>query len=64
MVHVTDCLMDLRDSLEKLTPQEMRDRARDYRMMAETAKTDELRDAFLRIAERLEVRAAERDRGS
>jgi hypothetical protein len=53
--------MALRKSLEDLTSQEMRDRALDYRMMAEMAKSDETKDAFLRVAELLEARAAELD---
>ena len=51
--------METSKSNAQLTPREMRDRARDYRMMAETAEADETRDAYLRVADRLEAQAAE-----
>ena len=52
---------DGRKSLEALTPAETRDRAREYRLLAATAPTGEVREALLRLARMLEYRAAERE---
>ena len=45
-------------SREKLTPNGMRERANDYRMMAASANTAATRVMFLLIADRLERQAA------
>jgi hypothetical protein len=47
--------------ISELSAREMRDRARDYRMLAKGAKMRETRDTYLRVAERLEARADELD---
>jgi hypothetical protein len=44
-----------------MTPDQLRDRARQYRDMAATARTQELRDAQIRIAEGFEALAATRE---
>lgn len=51
----------LRESLEELTPAEMRMRAQEYRLMAATATTAQVRDALLSVARKLEERAVEKD---
>jgi hypothetical protein len=56
--------MEISKSNAELNPREMRERARDYRTMAETAQTAETRNAYLRVAERLEARATELEQSS
>ena len=51
----------LRASLEELTPAEMRIRAQEYRLVAATATTAQVRDALLSVARKLDLRAVERD---
>jgi hypothetical protein len=52
--------MDQSPRLSERTPAELLARAADYRRMAETASTADVRDALLRLAERLEAMAARR----
>ena len=47
-----------RPLLSELPPQELLDRAAQYRNMAIYASTTDVRDALIRLAERLENRAA------
>lgn len=54
--------MELRKRLRDLDPSEMRKSVRDYRTMASTASTAEIRDTLLRVADRLEQMAWERER--
>jgi hypothetical protein len=54
--------MELREQLRDLDPAEMRKSARDYRIMASTARTAEIRATLLRVAERLDTTAGERER--
>ena len=50
-----------RPRLSELSPSALRERAAEYRAMAQTATTTEVRDSLLRIADRLATRATERD---
>ena len=52
--------MNLSPRLSERTPAELLARAAEYRRMAETASTADVRDALLRLAERLEAMAARR----
>ena len=47
--------------VEELSPAELRERARGYRLLAATAVTGRMRDALLGMARRLEERAAEKE---
>jgi hypothetical protein len=53
--------MELRRPLRELTPAETRARAREYHSMAQTARTADIRDALLLLAQQMERRAAEKD---
>jgi hypothetical protein len=48
----------LHKSLEELSPAEMWERALDYSLLAATARTADAGAIFLRVAERLQQRAA------
>lgn len=48
--------------VEELSPAELRERARGYRLLAATAVTGRMRDALVGMARRLEERAAEKER--
>jgi hypothetical protein len=52
---------DARKSLADLTLEEIRGRAVAYREMAETASEAIIRDGLIKLAERLELLAEERD---
>ncbi len=54
-------MLAVRPRLSELTPSALRQRAAEYRAMAETASTVEVRDSLLRIAGRLERRAWEHE---
>ena len=51
-----------RPRLSDLTPSALLVRAAEYRAMAETARTADVRDALLRVAGRLERRVVENER--
>lgn len=51
-----------RPRLSDLPPSALLVLAAEYRAMAETARTVEVRDALLRVADRLERRAADNER--
>jgi hypothetical protein len=50
-----------RTSPEELFPAELHVRAREYRLMAATAITAQVRDALLSVARNLEQRAVDKD---
>jgi hypothetical protein len=52
--------MKPRPTLSELTVEQLRKRAAEFRGMAATATTADIRDALLRVAERFDVIAAER----
>jgi hypothetical protein len=53
--------MSERPPISKLTAQQLRTRALEYRAMAGTASTVEIRDALIRLAEGFETLAAQRE---
>jgi hypothetical protein len=50
-----------RAPLSSLTPEQLRERAAEFRRMAATATPAQIRDALIRLAERLEALARVRD---
>jgi (p)ppGpp synthase/HD superfamily hydrolase len=50
-----------RAPLASLTPEQIRERAAEFRRMAATASTAQIRDALIRLAERLEALATVRE---
>jgi hypothetical protein len=50
-----------RPPLSSLTADQLRERAEESRRMAETARTTQIRDALVRLAEGLEALAVTRD---
>ena len=51
----------MRKAPEEPRPQEARERAREYRLIAATATTAQVRDGLLEVARMLEQRAAQRE---
>lgn len=54
-------MSDLRPSLSELTAEQLRARAAEYRRMADTARVRGSLESLLRLAERFEQLARERD---
>ncbi len=52
---------DVRKPLEERSAAEMRERAREYRLLAATATTANVRDALRQVGRMLERRAAEKE---
>jgi hypothetical protein len=52
-----------RPRLSDLTPEQLRERAREYRSMAESASTARIMEALKRLADRFDEFAASRERG-